>query len=341
MDIKPSTSASTDTPQRPSSMSKPRIEEDVPKPGYIHRFLLFIFRFVLRRAKPFAPHLIPLIIFTLAIPVILFLSCSAGWFVWRSIAVGWEETLYLQYGDGGQPYASTSLPHFSSQQLYDISLHLIVPLSESNVALGNFMTTLTLVTTANKTLAHIRRPAIIMPKGTLLRLISPPSSTIALDIPLLSSFEVSSSSVIANIEVGRHDQWKGIGVGHGRELSVASAILRGVVVNKGLRGLITRFPLLTAITSSLIFCFISFIILASCLLPAIEWKFPQDNDEVPETDATLDKPRRRFRHSRETTAESLSEEKGKRRQTVKRSRSATTPRRASVSFDSFPRLEGD
>lgn len=48
--------------------------------------------------RPIAPHLIPYAIFLLALPVIAFLSLSAGWIVWRSGAVAWEKELFLQYG---------------------------------------------------------------------------------------------------------------------------------------------------------------------------------------------------------------------------------------------------
>lgn len=57
-----------------------------------------------RLIRPMAPQLIPLFVFALSIPVVVFFSLSAGWFVWRSIAVGWESTVYLQYG-----YAFSSL----------------------------------------------------------------------------------------------------------------------------------------------------------------------------------------------------------------------------------------
>lgn len=69
-----------------------------PPPPFPFNFLVNIISWTLRLIKPLAPHLVPLVIFSLSIPVVLFLSFSAGWFVWRSIAVGWEAPLYLQYG---------------------------------------------------------------------------------------------------------------------------------------------------------------------------------------------------------------------------------------------------
>ena len=66
------------------------------------------------------------------------------------------------FSDGLPPYAEVSLPLLVSQQAYGIALHLSIPATESNFALGNFMTTLTLSTTSNKTLTSIRRPVSII-----------------------------------------------------------------------------------------------------------------------------------------------------------------------------------
>lgn len=63
----------------------------------------------------------------------------------------------LRYRDGMPPYAQVQLPPLVSQQPYDISLHLVVPASTANYELGNFMTTLTLSTPSNKTVASVRR----------------------------------------------------------------------------------------------------------------------------------------------------------------------------------------
>lgn len=133
----------------------------------------------LRFFRPVGPQLVPLVVFLAALPVIFFLSFVAGWIVWRSIAVGWEAEVFLQYGcvyaafvaitsaqglnsDGLPPYGEVSIPHLRAQQPYDISAHFVVPASESNVVLGNFMTSLTLSTTSNQTLASVRRPVCVL-----------------------------------------------------------------------------------------------------------------------------------------------------------------------------------
>ncbi len=53
---------------------------------------------VLSLLRPYAPQMVPFMAFAVMIPALVFFSLSAGWIVWRSIAVGWETTLYLQYG---------------------------------------------------------------------------------------------------------------------------------------------------------------------------------------------------------------------------------------------------
>lgn len=60
--------------------------------------LLNILSAGLRLLRPFAPQIVPLVVFVLTIPVIVFFSLSAGWLVWRSVAVGWEVEVYFQYG---------------------------------------------------------------------------------------------------------------------------------------------------------------------------------------------------------------------------------------------------
>jgi len=59
--------------------------------------------------------------------------------------------------DGIMPYAEASLLALVPRHPYDLSLNLVVPTTEANIALGNFMATLTLTTTSNKTLTSTRR----------------------------------------------------------------------------------------------------------------------------------------------------------------------------------------
>lgn len=51
-----------------------------------------------RGARPVAPVIIPVAICTIAIPILLLFSLSSGFYVWKSVAVGWAAPLYLQYG---------------------------------------------------------------------------------------------------------------------------------------------------------------------------------------------------------------------------------------------------
>jgi len=51
-----------------------------------------------RRIKPIVPQLITLSVCLLLVPLVVFLSLFAGWFVWKNVAAGWEAPVYLQYG---------------------------------------------------------------------------------------------------------------------------------------------------------------------------------------------------------------------------------------------------
>ncbi|KAF7320380.1 hypothetical protein MKEN_00822800 [Mycena kentingensis (nom. inval.)] len=195
--------------------------------------------------RPTLPYTIPILVCLACVPAILFLSASAGFVVWRAAAVSWSTPLYLQYGDGPPPYARTTLPPLVAKQRYDISLDLQVPNIDTNLALGNFMAGLTLYTRANKTLTSVRRPAIVVPPAP--------------------RFLFAQSSIREQVEIGRRDHWTSLG--KGRELSVVSATLSGVVVHHGVRGLVTRFPLLSGLVAAGIFMVISSLIVGICILP--------------------------------------------------------------------------
>ncbi|EMD42159.1 hypothetical protein CERSUDRAFT_110697 [Gelatoporia subvermispora B] len=309
---------------------KTRLHRDITQNAYfwpVHyplRKLADLVAACVRLFRPVGPQLVPLVVFLAAIPVIVFLSFTAGWIVWRSIAVGWETEVFLQYGDGMPPYAEVALPNLSPHQPYDISAHFVVPASESNLVLGNFMTSLTLLTPSNQTLASVRRSAIILPPSSPLSILYNRPGTVDIKIPLFRSFISGTTRLNAQVELGRRDQWKTIGNGQGREVSVISALLRGVVVHKGLRGLISRFPLISASAAAATFSWISFIVLASCMLPAIEWRF---RDEAPTDDDMPAKPRRKPR--RKISVGDLSEKSARRQKQPARSRSAGTRRQSS------------
>ncbi|KIK70837.1 hypothetical protein GYMLUDRAFT_296633 [Collybiopsis luxurians FD-317 M1] len=217
--------------------------------------------------RPYSPNLASLFVFLLLIPFIAFLSLSAGFIVWRNIAVGWHIPLYLQYGDGVPPYAHALLSDLSSRQPYNVVLQLVVPSTQSNFALGNFMSSLTISTVSNKTLASVRRPAITIPPKFSFFKTNPHLVTI--DIPMLDSFVPGTRQLAVDIVIGRQDIWKSIGSGEGRELSVFSASLKGILAHKGIRGLVTRFPTFFSVLCSAIFFAILFLILAAFLLPSI------------------------------------------------------------------------
>jgi len=62
------------------------------------------------------------------------------------------------YSERIVPYAFAAIPSIQAFQPYDVSLHMRLPISDSNISLGNFMATVTLMTPSNQTLAAASRP---------------------------------------------------------------------------------------------------------------------------------------------------------------------------------------
>ncbi|KAJ3550278.1 hypothetical protein NMY22_g557 [Coprinellus aureogranulatus] len=258
--------------------------------------------------RPYAPQVVPIVVCVFFIPVILALSALAGYTVWNSLSSGWEVPLYLQYGDGVTPYATSLIPSLHSSQRYNVLLHLEVPALESNFALGNFMANVALSTTSNKTLIAVKRPAVAVAPASWWPFWTPTIMTI--DIPMLSSFVPGHPTLLADVQVGRSDNWRTVGDGTGRELSVVAASLRGLVVPHGIRGLAIRFPLLSSFAAALIFLTFSMLILGTCLLPLM---LPSDIDSAEGSQEraasvssvplrTAERPRRKKRpHLRRTS----------------------------------------
>jgi hypothetical protein len=57
-----------------------------------------LLRFTYAIVRPFAPQLIPLVLVILVLPILVFVSLSAGFVVWKTSVVSWEEPIFLQYG---------------------------------------------------------------------------------------------------------------------------------------------------------------------------------------------------------------------------------------------------
>ncbi|KAJ3564972.1 hypothetical protein NP233_g7939 [Leucocoprinus birnbaumii] len=225
--------------------------------------------------RPYAPQLIPILVCLFLIPFAVCVSLFAGWRVWKSLSVGWEVPLYLQYGERLIPYAVAALPPIQTSRPYDISLRMSLPISDSNMSLGNFMTTLTLMTPSNQTISSVSRPALVLPPKS--SWIFGASSAIDLDVSLFSSFVVRTTDVLALVEVGRRDGWKSIGDGRGRELSVLSATLCGREIPRGIRGLAIRYPLVASSLAACIFLLILSLMIGTCVLPTM---FPIPVEEV-------------------------------------------------------------
>lgn len=92
----------TDTEQR-DKLRKKVVEDTGGILSYfwpLHPIRLFIDLVLaaLRLIQPLAPQLVPLAVFSVSLPLIIFLSLGSGYWVWKSVAVGWETEIFLQYG---------------------------------------------------------------------------------------------------------------------------------------------------------------------------------------------------------------------------------------------------
>ncbi|KAG8836298.1 hypothetical protein FRC17_007448 [Serendipita sp. 399] len=212
---------------------------------------------VLRSVTDVALHYLPqLAIIAISIPLIVIVSLVAGLIVRNSVPQPWERRVFFQYGESAIPTAHFQFPPLVADQAYDISVHLTVPHTDSSVALGNFMTYLTLTTASNKPVASARKPAAILPKAPkgLIRRFLPFSSSKYVDVTIiiLANWTPGTSSQLqATLEVGRRDGWKSIGKGEGREVTILEAFVKGSVQLHGTRKLVSKYPNTAGVVSSL------------------------------------------------------------------------------------------
>ncbi|GAA5919235.1 hypothetical protein JCM1841_006511 [Sporobolomyces salmonicolor] len=216
-----------------------------------------------------------------------------AWFSLRSALsvdplVG-RERVWLQYGHFRPPYAEVELPsskYAAPGNAYDLSLELRVPSSTQNLAVGNFMVSLSLINNVDEALLNVSRPAILThrsPSG-LSAFVPIPLPAVpsagpqTLHIPLLDSAPFNrnhprSRSAVQRlfVEVGRRDAHLvdgGTANGimertRGGEVQVYESWLRIEAKLSGLRALLRYHPYL-----SFLFFFPSFLVteLLACLL---------------------------------------------------------------------------
>lgn len=109
------------------------------------------------------------------------------------------------------------------------------------------MSSITIITPSNVTIAHSRRPALILPPTFFIKSLTLTGAltTRKVHVPLLESFATTSylSSLRALVQVGRKDGWKSIGNGAGQELVVLEVYAVGAPKLTGLRYVTSLSPL--------------------------------------------------------------------------------------------------
>ncbi|KAG9035795.1 hypothetical protein FS837_001820 [Tulasnella sp. UAMH 9824] len=283
----------------------------------------------LKLVKVSIPPALHLVIFLSLVPLLALFSISAGILVARWIPTGWSEQVFLQYGHGSTPYAYTIVRDLNTNQPYDISVQLVVPTSQANYDLGNFMTSVTLMSMSNRTFAASQRPSLLVPPSGPSRLL-PSSGTTTVTIPVFDSLVPSHSTVRARIEVGRQDGWTNVGKGEGKELAVAQAFIKGNVKLRGLTAILAISPKATAIVTSVVFFCTSTLIaliLYYVIAPTFTLTPSDDGTTAGGSRSGADKelkPALRRRPSREIKSETQAEGSGDRTLRRRRSRLSDT-----------------
>ncbi|CAO1629947.1 unnamed protein product [Sympodiomycopsis kandeliae] len=89
--------------------------------------------------------------------------------------LGRTENVHLQYGTGEIPSAIVNLGNkewFAEEQEYDISVDILVPISNANLDLGNFMVSVHLITKDDMVVFSSSRPTILRPSTPSVRFLS-------------------------------------------------------------------------------------------------------------------------------------------------------------------------
>jgi len=285
----------------------------------------------LRLFQASIPPALHIAIFLSLLPLLGLFSISAGVLVARWLPTEWSEPAFLQYGEGKTPYAYTVIRNLKPGQPYDINVQLVVPTTQANYDIGNFMTTLTLLTTSNRTIVASRRPALLIPYSRSLSHFTPAVATVV--VPLFDEFVPSYSTILARLEIGRADSWRTRDANGANELAIIESRIRGNVKLRGLTALLALSPTTTTVATSLLFFFTG-ALLALLLYLAYSPSFsgtPSDQtvDDALATSPTegplpLGKPHRRPSRDVKTESETGPEPTLRRRRSRLSGRSAST-----------------
>ncbi|KAH6658859.1 putative adipose-regulatory protein-domain-containing protein [Plectosphaerella plurivora] len=203
-----------------------------------------------------------------------------------------ETPLFLQYGAGPHPFASTSLAaaNLKSQQAYDMSVSLTAPRSPVNTRKGNFMVTLYLLGTSPTTtdlswtkesddpskpssdesvVFASRRPAIIPHEdavvGLASRIIFLPYHLFVHDSQVVRLDVSMAENAILASQPGKLPRWAFVELKAGQGLETYSASLVLTAQLRGLRWLMHHYRLLSFFLATVVFW------TAELLFMAVAW----------------------------------------------------------------------
>ncbi|CDZ97927.1 Adipose-regulatory protein, Seipin [Phaffia rhodozyma] len=186
------------------------------------------------------------------------------WFTWGKVD-SWESGFSLYYGlPNKAPHSTISLPptnYFRENQPYTIFLDLTIPITRSNVELGNFMVSLDLLDDSSnpihssKVSTLISSPPLLSPWTIISTIRGSGRTKISnkmLDGVVLvpsggRSKNKSKSSRQVSVWVGRQDSWASEGGGR-KELVTHGGKIRIVGELSGVRAILAYHPILSLTT---------------------------------------------------------------------------------------------
>ena len=113
------------------------------RPSFIYRLahaiflypIELFFSFIASALRPIAPQLIPLVVFSLLVPLLVIPAILSGVYVWYSRAVSWQSPLFFQYG-----YAPTQIHIYLLMDPKATDFHHMPKLNSSRSTLHNHTT---------------------------------------------------------------------------------------------------------------------------------------------------------------------------------------------------------
>ncbi|PGH10463.1 hypothetical protein GX51_00222 [Blastomyces parvus] len=233
-------------------------------------------------SKPARRAYINTVLFALTSLLLFCISVVAYWIFYYNYVpqIGLERQIHLQFGDG-HPYGTATLgTELIPAQQYDISVALYLPRTPSNLAAGNFMLDLALVSTANTNtntnigtsteanlIARSRRPAILTYTSPMVDTVRRVSKMPLYVLGWQREAEGLKVNMMRRMEFGRKKgampKMLRLEIQSEERMQVYNAVVRFDAKFSGLRWIMYNWKILSFLTFSSIFWIVSMLVTSS------------------------------------------------------------------------------